>query len=101
MSDIGIKGIATEFQSVLDSKSVTKKNDDGNSFAEMLKGSVEKVNSMQNEADQAVQDLLVGKDQNIHQVMIAVEKANLSFNMMMQVRNKIINAYEEIMRTQV
>jgi len=101
MDNMGIKGIGTDVQSLLDSKSVTKKNDDGNSFADFLKGSVEKVNTMQKEADQAVQDLLVGKDQNIHQVMIAVEKANLSLNMMMQVRNKLINAYEEIMRTQV
>src|SRR3990172_12792404 len=101
MDDMGIKGVGTDFQSILDSKSVTKKNGDGISFSDMLNGSVDKVNTMQNEADQAVQDLLVGKDQNIHQVMIAVEKANLSFNMMMQVRNKIINAYEEIMRTQV
>ncbi|HZX49410.1 MAG TPA: flagellar hook-basal body complex protein FliE, partial [Nitrospirota bacterium] len=68
---------------------------------EMLKGSVNKVNTIQNEADQAVQDLLVGKDQNIHQVMIAVEKANLSLQLMMQVRSKIMGAYEEIMRTQV
>jgi len=101
MDDMGIKGVGTDFQSILDSKSVTKKNDDGNSFSDMLKGSVDKVNTMQNEADQAVQDLLVGKDQNIHQVMIAVEKANLSLQMMMQVRNKIMSAYEEIMRTQV
>jgi len=101
MDDMGIKGIGTDVQLLLDSKSVTKKNDDGNSFSDMLKGSVDKVNTMQNEADQAVQDLLVGKDQNIHQVMIAVEKANLSLQMMMQVRNKIMSAYEEIMRTQV
>ena len=101
MDDMGIKGVGTYFQSILDSKSVTKKNDDVNSFSDMLKGSVDKVNTMQNEADQAVQDLLVGKDQNIHQVMIAVEKANLSLQMMMQVRNKIMSAYEEIMRTQV
>ena len=101
MDDMGIKGVGTDFQSILGSKSVTKKNDDGNSFSDMLKGSVDKVNTMQNEADQAVQDLLVGKDQNIHQVMIAVEKANLSLQMMMQVRNKIMSAYEEIMRTQV
>ena len=101
MDDMGIKGIGTDVQSLLDGKSVTKKNGDGNSFADFLKGSVEKVNTMQKEADQAVQDLLVGKDQNIHQVMIAVEKANLSLNMMMQVRNKLMNAYEEIMRTQV
>ena len=101
MDDMGIKGIGADVQSLLESKSVTKKDDVGNSFAEMLKGSVEKVNTMQNEADQAVQDLLVGKDQNIHQVMIAVEKANLSLQMMMQVRNKFMSAYEEIMRTQV
>ena len=101
MNNMGIKGIGTDVQSLLDGKSVTKKNGDGNSFADFLKGSVEKVNTMQKEADQAVQDLLVGKDQNIHQVMIAVEKANLSLNMMMQVRNKLMNAYEEIMRTQV
>ncbi len=98
---MGIKGIGTDIQSILESKSVTKKNDDGNSFAEMLKGSVDKVNTMQKEADQAVQDLLIGKDQNIHQVMIAVEKANLSLHLMMQVRNKLMSAYEEIMRTQV
>ena len=101
MDDMGIKGVGTNFKSILDSKSVTKNNDDGISFSEMLKGSVNKVNTIQNEADQAVQDLLVGKDQNIHQVMIAVEKANLSLQMMMQVRNKIMSAYEEIMRTQV
>lgn len=101
MNSMGIKGIGTDIQSILESKSVTKKNDDGNSFAEMLKGSVDKVNTMQKEADQAVQDLLIGKDQNIHQVMIAVEKANLSLHLMMQVRNKLMSAYEEIMRTQV
>ncbi|MEK6583590.1 MAG: flagellar hook-basal body complex protein FliE, partial [Nitrospirota bacterium] len=59
------------------------------------------VNTLQKESDQAVQDLLSGKDQNLHQVMIVVEKANLSFQLMMQVKNKIIGAYEEMMRTQV
>lgn len=101
MNDMGIKGIGADVLSVQGSKSASKKEDAGSSFAEMLKGSVEKVSTMQNTADQAVQDLLTGKDENIHQVMIAVEKANLSFQMMMQVRNKLITAYEEIMRTQV
>ncbi|MCC6544158.1 MAG: flagellar hook-basal body complex protein FliE [Nitrospirae bacterium] len=101
MNDIVIKGAGANVLSVPDSSSVTKINGEGNSFAEMLKGSVDKVNTIQNEADQAVQNLLLGKDQNIHQVMIAVEKANLSLQMMMQVKNKIMSAYEEIMRTQV
>ncbi len=101
MSDMGIKGIGAGVTALPDTTTVTRKDESVNSFADMLKGSVEKVSSMQNTADQAVQDLLAGKEQNIHQVMIAVEKANLSFQMMMQVRNKLISAYEEIMRTQV
>lgn len=71
------------------------------SFSEVLKDSLEKVNSLQNEADRAIVGLAKGDGANIHDAMIAVEKANLSFNMMVQVRNKLLAAYEEIMRTQV
>jgi len=55
----------------------------------------------QTEADQAMQGLATGQVNNIHETMIAIEKANLSFNLMVQVRNKLVQAYEEIMRTQV
>lgn len=101
MDDLGIKGIGKVFQEV-STNGVDKASAGGKeSFADVLKSSIEKVNGLQNEADQATQDLLVGKDTNIHQVMIAMEKADLSFQMMMQVRNKIVNAYEEMMRMQV
>jgi flagellar hook-basal body complex protein FliE len=70
-------------------------------FADVLKESIEKVNSIQSEADQAIKGLSTGQVNNIHETMIAIEKANLSFNMMVQVRNKLVSAYEEIMRTQV
>jgi len=103
MDGMGIKGIGKVIQEV-STKGVDKaSNASGGkeSFADVLKSSIEKVNGLQNEADQATQDLLVGKDTNIHQVMIAMEKADLSFQMMMQVRNKIVNAYEEMMRMQV
>ncbi|MBI1911764.1 MAG: flagellar hook-basal body complex protein FliE [Deltaproteobacteria bacterium] len=70
-------------------------------FSTVLKDSIEKVNNLQTEADQAMQGLAKGEVTNIHDTMIAVEKANLSFNMMVQVRNKLVQAYEEIMRTQV
>jgi flagellar hook-basal body complex protein FliE len=101
MNDIGIKGIQKLSQDMSIKGPDKSENIKGGSFADMLKDSVEKVNNLQLEADQASQDLMLGKDKNIHQVMIAVEKANLSFQLMMQVRNKIITAYEEIMRTQV
>jgi len=74
---------------------------EGASFTDVLKDSIHKVNSLQNEADKAIEGLAKGEAKNIHDAMIAIEKANLSFNMMLQVRNKILAAYEEIMRTQI
>ena len=71
------------------------------SFGTVLKDAISKVNNLQTEADRAIEGLARGENKNIHETMIAVEKANLSFNMMLQVRNKILQAYEEIMRTQV
>ena len=101
MNGIGIKGIQKISQDMAIKGPEKSDSMKGGAFADMLKDSMEKVNNLQIEADQASQELLLGKDKNIHQVMIAVEKANLSFQLMMQVRNKIITAYEEMMRTQV
>lgn len=70
-------------------------------FTDVLKDSIEKVNVLQGEADKAVEGLVKGETKNVHDTMIAIEKANLSFNMMIQVRNKLLSAYEEIMRMQV
>lgn len=67
----------------------------------MLKESVEKVNSLQKQADAAIDDLVVGNSKDIVQTMIMMEKADTSFRLMIQVRNKIIQAYDEIMRMQV
>jgi len=73
----------------------------GKAFIDTLKESLSQVNHLQKEAALAVTDLVSGKDQEIHQTMIAVEKADVSFQLMMQVRNKILSAYEEISRMQV
>ena len=71
------------------------------SFTGILKHAINTVNQAQIEADQAVQELATGNEKDIHQTMIAIEKAEVSFQLMMQVRNKIIAAYETIMRMQV
>jgi len=71
------------------------------SFAQTLKDSINEINNIQQQADQAVSNLVEGKSQDLHQTMIAVEKADLSFQLMMQVRNKILSAYEEIQRMQI
>lgn len=71
------------------------------SFSEVLKDSIKKVGQLEKEADQEAIKLATMETQDIHNTMIAIEKADLTFQLMMQVRNKIINAYEEIMRMQV
>jgi flagellar hook-basal body complex protein FliE len=71
------------------------------SFGEMLKGAIGDVAKLQREADNAIQELAAGENKDIHRTMIALEKADVSFQLMMQVRNKVIAAYEEIMRMQV
>jgi flagellar hook-basal body complex protein FliE len=74
---------------------------DGASFGDMLKDAISTANELQKQSDQEIQKLMTGETQDLHTTMIAVQKADLSFQMMMQVRNKLIQAYQEIMRMQV
>lgn len=74
---------------------------DSDSFGQVLKQSISEVNQLQNEADQAIDDLATGQQTDIHSTMIAMEKADVAFRLLMQIRNKVISAYETIMRMQV
>jgi flagellar hook-basal body complex protein FliE len=73
----------------------------GSNFREMLDGYLREVNSLQTTADVAVRDLAVGKSDSVHDVIVAVSEADLSFRLMMEVRNRLLEAYKEIMRMQV
>jgi len=77
-----------------------KQDQNSVSFGNMLTRSLEEVNRLHIAADEAVEDLAAGKQKNIHETMIAMEKADVAFQLLMQVRNKIISAYETIMRMQ-
>jgi flagellar hook-basal body complex protein FliE len=69
---------------------------DSTDFLQTLDGMLNQVGTMQTDAQQQVSDLLQSDGQDVHSAMIAVEKADLSFQLMMQVRNKIIQAYQTI-----
>lgn len=73
----------------------------GKSFADTLKDSIQQVNQLQKDADVKMQQLATGKTDNIQDVMIAAEKADIGLRLMMQVRNKIVDGYQEIMKMQV
>lgn len=73
----------------------------GKSFGEFLADSIGKVNSLQQESDVAMQRLASGDSKNIHETLIAVERADIAFKQMNQIRMKVIDAYKEIMKMQV
>lgn len=73
----------------------------GREFLEILKNHVNEVDRLLIESDQKVQELATGKAENLHDAMIAFEKAETAFKLLTQVRNKAINAYNEIMKMQV
>lgn len=70
-------------------------------FAKMLSDAVEKVNSLQKNAEQMASDFALGKISNIHDVIIEAEKASVALKLTTEVRNKIVEAYRKIMRMQL
>jgi flagellar hook-basal body complex protein FliE len=67
-------------------------------FDDTLKSLISRVDSQLKEADQMTEDFAAGKNQNLHEVMIASEKAGISLKFLIQIRNKLLEAYQEIMR---
>jgi len=69
----------------------------GEEFLDALKEAIQKVNQLQAEADQAARQFALGKA-DLQETILALEKADISFRLMMQIRNKLIKAYEEVMK---
>jgi len=84
-----------------DIASLERKEAGGQGFAELLRGFIEDVNQKQIAADQAITAFLKGEVANVHDVMVALEEARLALEMTVQVRNKLLDAYREIMRMQI
>jgi flagellar hook-basal body complex protein FliE len=70
-------------------------------FQSMLEGMIGRVEQTQTQATQAAQNFLSGGDEELHSVALAAQRADLQFNLFLQVRNKAVSAYQEIMRMQV
>ena len=68
----------------------------GTEFGEALQQTMQKVEALQTEAEKQVEGIMTGQGVDVHSAMIAVEKADLSFQLIMQVRNKIVDAYQQI-----
>jgi len=94
LEDIGVKSQLKDLQQ-------TEKTGAGQSFSDILKNAVEGVNDDQLNAEQSIKDFMSGKETNLHNTLLSLEKAEISFKLMMQVRGKLMDAYQQIMRTSV
>ena len=74
---------------------------DGPSFKDVLMENIEQVNRLQQDAEMAIEDLVTGRRDDVDQVMMAKQKSDLAFQMLLQVRNKMVDAYEEIKQMRV
>ena len=92
----GIPGLGQPIGGEKNSATSTQK-----SFADTLNEAIGSVNEMQKSSDKAAQELATGRTDNVADVMIATEKADIALKLMVQVRNKIIDAYQEVMKMQV
>ncbi|NLD37382.1 MAG: flagellar hook-basal body complex protein FliE [Desulfatiglans sp.] len=91
-----VQNINTEF--LIPSKIGKKNEESGMSFQNTLKELVSNVNAQMKESDRLTRDFAAGKNNDIHNVMIASEKAGISMRFLLQIRNKLLDAYQEIMR---
>lgn len=73
----------------------------GTGFKDSFNNYVSEVNDLQVKAGESIENFATGKVENVHEVMIAMSKAEVSFKFMMETRNKLVDAYKEIMRMQV
>lgn len=84
--------------------SLIKNKDNPNiieNFGQYLNNALEKVSDLEKDAQIITEDFAAGKTDNIHQVMVAAEKSEIALQFTMQIRNKILDAYNEIMRMQI
>lgn len=87
--------------SIVDLAKAKKKDEQVQSFAETVKKHANGVNDDQANANQSIADLITGKNQDINSVVANVAKADMSFKMLVGVRNKLVTAYQETMKMQV
>lgn len=102
MDPIEIRGIQQLRGSEFTPRSIeTMRPEPGTSFSELLTKAVGGVDEAMKDSDQKIQDFIAGKTDNVHDVMISMQRAQLSFQMMVEIRNKAIEAYHELSRMQI
>lgn len=102
MPEIKIDDIRRQLEDIsLKSRINPPEDKTGQSFSSVLQNAIKDVNADQLEGEQAIRNQISGKETSLHSTLISLEKAEISFKLMMQVRGKLMEAYQQIMRTSV
>lgn len=101
MNNVSLMNVAKMLPSTEGKKERVTPFEAQQSFSKMLKESIEKVNESQIQSDKMTEKLVLGENVDLHEVMIASQKASIALQATIEVRNKVIEAYQEIMRMQV
>ena len=97
-NDFRIQGLRDDLAANLGSSQASKGNE--SSFNDILKSLVDEVDALQKSADASIQGLVTGETKDIHDVTVKMEEAGVAFELMMEIRNKLVDAYQQIMRMQ-
>jgi flagellar hook-basal body complex protein FliE len=100
MTDVIING-GFKPAGITPEKTAGEKQAGDKAFGSVLKDAIQDINKLQSDADKAIAKVQMEDAGSIHEAMTALEKADISFRVMMQVRNKILDAYQEVMRMQI
>jgi flagellar hook-basal body complex protein FliE len=100
MNDLTISNLQTILPEM---DAANKQTPEGSSspFSDFVERSLTEVNGQMLNADQAISDLATGKNQDIHNTMISMQKAEISFELVLQIRNKLMSAFDEIRRMSI
>ena len=101
MNDLTISKLQSLLPSIDASGKGTDVDTTDTSFGDYVKQSLDDVNRQMLDADQAIDDLASGRNQDIHNTMIGMKKAEISFELILQIRNKLVSAYDEIRRMSI
>lgn len=97
-NDFRIRGLTDG----VDASMASEKGSEGSKgeFKSMLSSLVDEVDSLQKNADQSIKGLVNGDQANVHDIMIQLEEAGVAFDLMMEIRNKLVDAYQQLLRMQ-
>ncbi len=101
LQNVNLRELVNQNQNKVTNREQTEKPAEGKDFGATISDFIQAVNNDQKSADQAVADVVQGKSDNLHQAMASMEEARLSFQLMVEVRNKLLESYQTIQRMQV